>query len=285
MPALFGLAGAVALIALGAFALALLSNSLVRALAPSRSGVAGFLIKVTTAPLTATVQLARKIVSVMGKAGYEPQQHVGTALHETARLADGLEGFILSQSATSVRIAEAVAGTLTASDLAAERAALKNRVTGAVQDVRGIGNDVLDQLDAVRRGIGSDVLPEIRSLDKELAHVLGKDLPAIRAREKALEHGAIHTWKWIRTHPLSLATGAFAGAVTIALGRIGAGWVRCSNWNKIGRTVCATPGSDIDALLGLLLTAAAIADYQELVKIAQGIEKPVAEGLQVLLKV
>ena len=95
---------------------------------------------------------------------------------------------------------------------------------------------------------------------------------------------AINTWRWIRTHPLSLASTAFAGAVAIALQRIGASWIRCNNWNRIGRQVCGVPTSEIDSLLGLLVGAAALADFRELVKLAQSVEHGVASGLQDVAK-
>lgn len=49
-----------------------------------------------------------------------------------------------------------------------------------------------------------------------------------------------------------LAAAAIGGAAIYALGRIGAGWLKCSNWQKIGRQGCRMPGHLLDDLLALV---------------------------------
>lgn len=60
------------------------------------------------------------------------------------------------------------------------------------------------------------------------------------------------TWKYLLSHPWAVPTTAFAGAVAVAIGRLGGGWIRCGNWNRLGRGVCRAPRHLIDDLLSLL---------------------------------
>ena len=111
------------------------------------------------------------------------------------------------------------------------------------------------------------------------------DIPRLREQVRGLEDGAIDTWKWIRSHPLSLATAAFAGAVAVALQRIGASWIRCSNWKNIGKVGCGLETDALTGLLGALFTVEAIANLRTLVELAQETEHAVATGIQDLLEV
>src|SRR6202043_2188520 len=95
------------------------------------------------------------------------------------------------------------------------------------------------------------VYPRLRQAENEITHVLEPDIAALRARTKAIEHGAVKTFDWIRAHPGAVATTAFAGAVALALRKLGGGWIRCKNWRAIGKHVCGLPWSLIESLLGL----------------------------------
>jgi hypothetical protein len=85
---------------------------------------------------------------------------------------------------------------------------------------------------------------------------LSRDLGKLRERTKALEDGAESTFEWIRTHPLSAVTGVFTGAVAIALARMGFGFLRCRNWQKVGRRLTCGMGATVLSLLEALATFA-----------------------------
>jgi hypothetical protein len=97
-------------------------------------------------------------------------------------------------------------------------------------------------------------------LPREIGHVRGRIGPLereyddLRDRTKALEDGAIKTWKWIRTHPLSGTTAVFTGAVAIALARMGFGFLRCRNWQKVGRRLTCGMGGTLLNLLEAVAT-------------------------------
>lgn len=113
--------------------------------------------------------------------------------------------------------------------------------------------------------------------------VITKDVGALRGRTKALEDGALDTWGWLRSHPLSGVTGAFAGAVAVALARLGFGFLRCRSWQRVGRSLTCSMADDLGALLGIAATAAVISDFRDLVKIAQEVEHETASAIHVLL--
>lgn len=119
----------------------------------------------------------------------------------------------------------------------------------------------------------------------ELDHVIEWDLPRLRARTRAVEDSLGRAWNWIRARPKTIAETVAAGAVAIALAQLGASWIRCRNWKRVGRDVCASPLSDIEGFLAIALGAAAIADFRELVKLAQSVEHVTAEGIKDLLQV
>lgn len=102
-----------------------------------------------------------------------------------------------------------------------------------------------------------------------------------------LENGARSTWDWIRTHPLSGVTAAFGAAVTVALSRVGFGLFRCRGWQNAARKLTCSNGTalgnllddGLGGLLGALLTAEAVANLEELVRVAQTVEHGVAQGI------
>ena len=110
--------------------------------------------------------------------------------------------------------------------------------------------------------------------------VITKDLGALKDRTKALEEGALDTWRWIRSHPLAGVTGVFAGAVAVALSRLGFGFLRCRSWQRVGRSLTCSQADNLGALLGLAGTVAVVSEFRELVKIGQQVEHGVAVGIK-----
>jgi hypothetical protein len=85
---------------------------------------------------------------------------------------------------------------------------------------------------------------------------LSRDLGKVRERTRELENGAVKTWDWIRTNPLSGTTAVFTGAVAIALARMGFGFLRCRNWQKVGKSLTCGMGATVLHLLEAIATFA-----------------------------
>lgn len=227
----------------------------------------------------------RKIVATMSGAAQSVDEKLGAALHELGRIIDWVGREIARHANLLELIAGLLAGTAGVGFVAAAVGRLLGRLHALEANAEHAISRVFGNEQRVARGIGNDVLPRIRSLDREISRVLEPEIAGLRAGERALEHGAIKTWDWILRHPKVAASTAFAGAVAWALARLGAGWVRCSNWNKIGRQVCGTPTSEIEGLLGLFVAGVSVLELRELVKLAQSVEKVTAQGIQDLLGV
>ena len=229
--------------------------------------------------------VAHKIAGVMGAAMGFADQRVAAAIHDLARLTDWIGREIASHANLLLTIAEALTGTLPASYLLKELHNLERIGKAAQSTAIGIGHDIPQRVEGAARGIEAGVNQRITSLDRELNRALDRTIPGLAGEIHGLERGATRTWDWILRHPRTVASTAFAGAVAWALARIGVSWIRCNNWKRIGREVCGTDGQLITDALGLLAAGAVIADFRELVKIAQGVEKVAAEGVQELLRV
>jgi hypothetical protein len=107
----------------------------------------------------------------------------------------------------------------------------------------------------------------------------------VAARERAQSLSIARLWKWVRGRRGSLTTGAFVGAFAWALGKLGASWIRCNNWRRIGREVCRLPSSRITTLLGLLAGTLALANLRTLAEFAEAVEEDAARGVAELLGV
>lgn len=105
----------------------------------------------------------------------------------------------------------------------------------------------------------------LKALEKILAGAAGavagtvvglpKDLVGIRKRLAKLERIS--------------ATSLAAGAVALALARLGVSWVRCNNWKRLGRAGCNLDPNAITQLLGLVTGLALIEGNFSIVALAE----------------
>lgn len=244
----------------GAMIFVLLSLQIAKSLNSEQSGVVGFILRVTTAPLQAALQLGVKIVKVMAPTAAQSEHRVGVAFHDTANLVRETATVVEAQSLIAMRLAQEISGSVSTADFAKTAAALTKRVGNAETQAKGIGADVLPRIRAVEKGIGADVLPNIRSLDRALGRIEAKTIPAIQGEIAASDRAIGHLWDYVKSHTVNAASLAFVGAAGWALARLGGGWIRCRNWNKVGKAVCGLPTGLIDDLLALSLALLVVVD-------------------------
>lgn len=140
---------------------------------------------------------------------------------------------------------------------------------------------IVGELQGIERWIGSKGRVAYREATVELPH----EIAGLRARDLSLSRLYERLRRRLaRLDKLTVGT-AFAGAVAIALSRLGVGWVRCTNWNRIGRTVCRTPFSSVDGLIALLVAEQAIRDLPSLVRELQLVTRETVEGIQRIAQV
>lgn len=131
----------------------------------------------------------------------------------------------------------------------------------------------------------SAVVHRVGALAGELEHVIEWDIPRLRARDRAISERLDKAWHWIRSHPLALPTTIAAGAVAVALGRLGAGWIRCRNWNRIGRHVCRLPLGLIEDILAASVVGFAVADLCDFAHLAETIAEQFVPELLALVDI
>jgi hypothetical protein len=106
-----------------------------------------------------------------------------------------------------------------------------------------------------------------------------KQLWKVRDRAKSLEDGAIKTWDWIRDHPEGAITGAFAGAVAIALTRLGLDSIRCRSLRNLYNNRGCNMWSELE---GLLAAATLVVGALSLVEMAREEQKVVGEAAKIV---
>jgi len=225
-----------------------------------------------------------KIVSIMSAAANACDAKMGAAMHMLARVVDWLGEEIRRHANLLEVIAGILAGTAGVGLVTHAIENLLHHTRVAKATAQAAARKAVAVGHAVERGIGADVLPRIKAEERTIGRVIGQDIPGIRAGEAALERTIGNLWRWTHRHTLAAGSLAFTAAAAWALARLGSGWVRCGNWNKIGKRVCGTPSTEIDALLALVLGAVAIEDFRALVKVAQEVEHGAAETITTILR-
>lgn len=114
---------------------------------------------------------------------------------------------------------------------------------------------------------------------------LSRDITKLWKRTKILEHGAIKTFDWIRTHPFGAAATMFSLAISAVLPRLGLDFLRCNNRTNVGGLRGCALWDALEGLLGLALTTLAIDNLDALVREAQALEQEVVVGIQDLFGV
>ena len=163
---------------------------------------------------------------------------------------------------------------------AAERTATQalsraNIATRALNKYKAATNT---KIHALHKSVAVTLPGEIAGV-KSREGVLEKEYANLRERTKAIEDGAIKTWDWITSHPASVAAGAFAGAVSIALSRLGFGWIRCPGVGRVGNAVCGLPANLLDDLLGLLADYFILTNICDLLPILETVASDVGTPL------
>lgn len=111
--------------------------------------------------------------------------------------------------------------------------------------------------------IGALDLPGIRARNRVRDETVPQSIEGLRARVAEAEGAIDNLWSKVR-HLDKVTVGALAGAlVATMLGRLGAGWIRCSNWSRIGRAGCRMPFHLLEDFLAL------IADFAVLTSICR----------------
>jgi len=131
--------------------------------------------------------------------------------------------------------------------------------------------------------IATGVYPRLRTVEHEIAKTIPREITNLRKWARSVEQEAVRAFRLARANERALIGAAFAGAVAVALARLGASWVRCGTANRFFQKRGCNAWNDLDSLLGLVVAAVAVEDLRELVKVLQAVEAEAVKGIEVVL--
>jgi hypothetical protein len=223
--------------------------------------------------------LEHKIVSTMSGAAASVDSHIGDAFHRLARILDWTGREIKGHADLLALIASYLPGFASLTVLRT----LYGDLLRLVHAAQRIGIHALTQtvtiVHTIRRTVVADAFPRIRSAERDIGRILSRDIPRLRAREAELGREVTNLWKWTRSHALVAGSLAFAGAVALALSRLGIGWVRCSKVGRAGKTLCGMDESLLESLLADTLAIVGTVSLIEFIRDAQAVEHVALEAL------
>ena len=228
--------------------------------------------------------IEHKIVATMSGAAASVDAHIGDAFHRLARIIDWTGREIKGHATLLGLIASYLPGFATLNMIRTTVGELRRLVHAAQR----IGVHALTQTvtitRTIRRTVVADAFPRIRTVEHDLGRVIHRDLPRVRAREAELGREITNLWKWARSHTLVAGSVAFAGAVALALSRLGLGWIRCPRLAKRGPALCNLDEGLFEAFLaGTTLVLGSIS-IVELAKACQSITPYVEDGTKFFVR-
>lgn len=215
--------------------------------------------------------IENKVSGIMGEAVSSVEAAVGASWHQLARLVDWVGHELRSHGNLLWMLATVTLGQEWAGVIRHAIADFRAHAGGITKAVQTQTVRIIHVEERLRHGIGEDVLPRVRGLERTVDRVIGRDLAHVRARLRHLEDEAIATFRWIRAHPGVLATSAITGAVALALARLGGSWIRCRNWNRVGKAVCGVPYGLVEDLFAASLVGFAVTDLCTFASVAQSV--------------
>lgn len=110
----------------------------------------------------------------------------------------------------------------------------------------------------------------VAGLEGEMGQVIGYDIPGLRARERWLTDQIGRLWHRTRGERRTIGLGAFTALLTVALGKLGLGNLRCLNRKNALKTVC---GMNPNLLEALLAGTAVVGGSISIVKLAEACQE------------
>lgn len=109
------------------------------------------------------------------------------------------------------------------------------------------------------------VTTRVKSASAVVTHAVTVDIPWLRARDKALSEEYEALRKRIASLARAVPTAAVGALALAMLAKIGAGWLRCSNWRKIGSAGCRLPLHWLEDLLALAVDFVVLTEICEII--------------------
>jgi hypothetical protein len=235
---------------------------------------------VATAPLH---KIEQKVIHELAKAEQSIDSYVGHSWHQLARLVRKVAAEFYGLASELLHIVALIERLWGPATILRVVKALLHPIRTAQAIEHALGLATSHALTRLRRMVVEGVLPRIGRIEHELDHVVEHDIATLRARTHVLERKVEGEFRWLRARPWEIATKAFVGAVAIALARLGLHWLRCRNVRNTGKALCGLSAPALDELLAALVGGLALADYRDLIREMQDVERAATRELIGLL--
>ena len=237
------------LVALG---LCIIAIYLVRALFGTAGSSLGWIPWVGSSIKGTLHSIEQKLTNELGKVVAGLDAGISWSWYQIAHLSEEIAGEIKRNAAALFT----VAGTLVNPLLIPAWRALWNQLHGRVSALphiaEGIAHDAAKGIAGELHTLERWTLPRVKTLEREIEHTIPRDIAGLRSRAKTLEGEYAKLYRQIKTLAGKWDLTLFAGAVAIALARLGLSWIRCNNVKTAGRALCGLPGNLLNDFLALL---------------------------------
>lgn len=149
---------------------------------------------------------------------------------------------------------------------------LTGRIGGAIQTRTKVIEAEIGRLAHI-------VLPRLQAYGEAIDRWIPRDLADLRARIHAGERRVGNLLERIRANERSIAGLGAVALVTAVLAKVGASWVRCGNWRRIGRAGCRMDTSQLDLLLAGTIAIVGTISIEELTRGLQSVTDEVADAV------
>lgn len=152
-------------------------------------------------------------------------------------------------------------------------------VTRLNREYVGIEHGIKTIEHELAKGIGEDLIPRVKHLERKLAHIENKTIPAIEGVAGQAEADAQTALGKINAIPWNVNWKTWADAITAGLSLVGLHWLFC-RLNPFNRNdnACGQLG-DLADLLGLIVAVEAALDFDALVHECQDVAEVAATGI------
>jgi hypothetical protein len=214
--------------------------------------------------------------AISGAAGYLENQvdHlVGVAWHWMARYFDRTLHHIEANAELTWRMAKDVAQLIydhtglraITHDLTRGLHGIEHRVRTLEKEWHGIDTEVKSLERAIAQGIGHDLRIQIKALERDVAKIDHKVIPAIRSEVDAIPRELADVEAWVGKNFVTLTKSGLIAATLAALGYLGLSGLNCNALkNILGNRGCGL-WNGLEDILGLLVDTALLANVCNLI--------------------
>lgn len=152
-----------------------------------------------------------------------------------------------------------------------------------VRPAERVGQRAIARLDGEYHTLTVD-LSRLRARVAAIAAGLADAIPHTLPRLGRLERDLSAAEKWLKEHRWLASYAGLLGLGLALLKRLGLGWTRCTNMNRIGKRICGVNPSWVEDFLAATLLVVGTQSFEEFVKEAQAGFDLGLEGLQLFIR-